>query len=160
MTTNDPAFDPERNRLVRLANRRALALRASQLSEQIPQLLDRNSFNGRWTRRHWGQASIFASLGALVRYPADILKIDRSFINAAPAGSRETAIVRAMIAMGHQLGMKVIANGVETEAQREFLASSGCHYWQGFLFSQPKPIAEFETWTRAYGAARSERSHV
>lgn len=78
-----------------------------------------------------------ASLGALVRYPADILKIDRSFINAAPAGSRETAIVRALIAMGHQLGMKVIANGVETEAQLGFLRRADCDYFQGYLFAEP-----------------------
>ncbi len=78
-----------------------------------------------------------ASLGALVRYPADILKIDRSFINAAPAGSRETAIVRAMIAMGHQLGMKVIANGVETEAQLGFLRRADCDFFQGYLFGEP-----------------------
>ncbi|TKS53121.1 hypothetical protein E4582_13115 [Luteimonas yindakuii] len=80
MTTNDPAFDPERNRLVRLANRRALALRASQLSDQLPQLLDRDGFNGRWTRRHWGQASIFASLGALV------IAMVPGFSNALQAG--------------------------------------------------------------------------
>ena len=78
-----------------------------------------------------------ASLGALVRYPADILKIDRSFINASPAGSRETAIVRALIAMGHQLGMKVIANGVETEAQLGFLRRADCDYFQGYLFGEP-----------------------
>ncbi len=78
-----------------------------------------------------------ASLGALVRYPADMLKIDRSFINAAPAGNRETAIVRALIAMGHQLGMKVIANGVETEAQLGFLRRSDCDFFQGYLFGEP-----------------------
>jgi len=78
-----------------------------------------------------------ASLGALVRYPADILKIDRSFISAAPAGSRETAIVRALIAMGHQLGMKVIANGVESEAQLGFLRRADCDYFQGYLFGEP-----------------------
>jgi diguanylate cyclase (GGDEF)-like protein len=55
-----------------------------------------------------------SSLSALVRYPVDKLKIDRSFIRSSPAGERETAIVRAIIAMGHQLNMKVIANGVET----------------------------------------------
>jgi len=78
-----------------------------------------------------------ASLGALVRYPADILKIDRSFISASPAGSRETAIVRALIAMGHQLGMKVIANGVESEAQLGFLRRADCDYFQGYLFGEP-----------------------
>lgn len=58
-----------------------------------------------------------SSLSALVRYPVDKLKIDRSFIKSAPAGNREAAIARAIIAMGHQLGMTVIANGVESQAQ-------------------------------------------
>ena len=78
-----------------------------------------------------------ASLRTLVRYPADILKIDRSFVTAALAGSRETAIVRAMIAMAQQLGMKVIANGVETEAQLGFLRRTDCDYFQGYLFGEP-----------------------
>lgn len=66
MTSPDPAFDPERNRLIRLANLRAVALRATQLSQQLPNLLDGDRSGGRWTRRHWAQASILASLGALV----------------------------------------------------------------------------------------------
>ncbi|WP_407351587.1 EAL domain-containing protein [Luteimonas sp. R10] len=78
-----------------------------------------------------------SSLGSLVRYPADMLKIDRSFIRSAPAGNRETAIVRAIIAMGHQLGMKVLANGVETEAQLGFLRRSDCDIFQGYLFGEP-----------------------
>lgn len=78
-----------------------------------------------------------ASLRTLARYPADILKVDRSFINAALAGSRETAIVRAMIAMAQQLGMKVIANGVESEAQLGFLRRTDCDYFQGYLFAEP-----------------------
>lgn len=66
MTSPDPSFDPERNRLVRLANLRSVALNATRLSQQLPGLLDRSRFNGRWTRRHWAQASLFATLGALV----------------------------------------------------------------------------------------------
>jgi CheY-like chemotaxis protein len=78
-----------------------------------------------------------ASLRLLARYPADVLKVDRSFVNAALQGSRETAIVRAMIAMAHQLGMKVIANGVESEAQLGFLRRTDCDYFQGYLFREP-----------------------
>lgn len=77
-----------------------------------------------------------ASLRTLARYPADILKIDRTFVTSALTGSRETAIVRAMIAMAHQLGMKVIANGVETEAHLGFLRRTDCDYFQGFLFGK------------------------
>lgn len=78
-----------------------------------------------------------ASLRTLARYPADILKIDRSFVTSAMTGSRETAIIRAMIAMARQLGMKVIANGVETEAHLGFLRRTDCDYFQGFLFGKP-----------------------
>jgi len=80
-----------------------------------------------------------SSLSALVRYPVDMLKIDRSFIRSAPAGERETAIVRAIIAMGHQLNMKVIANGVESEAQLGYLRRSDCDIFQGYLFGEPMP---------------------
>jgi len=80
-----------------------------------------------------------SSLSALVRYPVDMLKIDRSFIRSAPAGERESAIVRAIIAMGHQLNMKVIANGVESEAQLGYLRRSDCDVFQGYLFGEPVP---------------------
>lgn len=78
-----------------------------------------------------------SSLSALVRYPVDRLKIDRSFIKSAPAGNRETAIARAIIAMGHQLGMTVIANGVESQAQLGFLRRNDCDIFQGYLFGEP-----------------------
>ncbi|AKC88451.1 EAL domain-containing protein [Pseudoxanthomonas suwonensis] len=80
-----------------------------------------------------------SSLSSLVRYPVDKLKIDRSFIRSSPAGERETAIVRAIIAMGHQLNMKVVANGVETEAQLGYLRRSDCDMFQGYLFGEPMP---------------------
>jgi EAL domain-containing protein (putative c-di-GMP-specific phosphodiesterase class I) len=102
----------------------------------------------------------YSSLAYLKKLPISKIKIDQSFVYEVLSSANDATIARSIIALGNSLGLQVIAEGVETEAQREFLASSGCHYWQGFLFSQPKPIAEFETWTRAYGAARSERSHV
>ncbi len=78
-----------------------------------------------------------SSLSALVRYPVDRLKIDRSFIKSAPGGSREAAIARAIIAMGHQLGMTVVANGVESQAQLGFLRRNDCDIFQGYLFGEP-----------------------
>ncbi|WP_305805166.1 EAL domain-containing protein [Stenotrophomonas sp. YIM B06876] len=78
-----------------------------------------------------------SSLTALVRYPVDKLKIDRSFIKSAPTANREAAIARAIIAMGHQLGMTVIANGVETQAQLGFLRRNDCDVFQGYLFGEP-----------------------
>ncbi len=78
-----------------------------------------------------------SSLSALVRYPVDKLKIDRSFIKSAPAANREAAISRAIIAMGRQLGMTVIANGVESQAQLGFLRRNDCDVFQGYLFGEP-----------------------
>ncbi len=78
-----------------------------------------------------------SSLSALVRYPVDKLKIDRTFIKSAPAANREAAISRAIIAMGHQLGMTVIANGVESQAQLGFLRRNDCDVFQGYLFGEP-----------------------
>lgn len=78
-----------------------------------------------------------SSLSALVRYPVDKLKIDRSFIKSAPTANREAAITRAIIAMGHQLGMTVIANGVESQAQLGFLRRNDCDVFQGYMFGEP-----------------------
>lgn len=78
-----------------------------------------------------------SSLSALLRYPVDRLKIDRSFIKSAPAGNRESAIARAIIAMAHQLGMTVGANGVESQAQLGFLRRNDCDVFQGYLFGEP-----------------------
>ena len=78
-----------------------------------------------------------SSLSALVRYPVDKLKIDRSFIKSAPDGNREAAICRTIVAMGHQLGMTVIANGVESQAQLGFLRRNDCDVFQGYMFGEP-----------------------
>ncbi len=83
-----------------------------------------------------------ANLRTLVRYPADTLKIDRSFTSLALVDSRETAILRAIIAMAQQLGMKVIANGVETESQLAFLRRTDCDFFQGYLFGEPREATE------------------
>ena len=84
---------------------------------------------------HFGTGD--SSLSALIRYPVDQLKIDRSFIKTAPVGSRESAIARAIIAMGHQLGMTVIANGVESRAHIGFLRRNDCDIFQGYHFGEP-----------------------
>lgn len=89
----------------------------------------------------------YASLSYLTRYPLTRIKIDRSFVQKidSHSASEDTAIVRSIIAMGHNLGLGVIAEGVETRAQAEFLRSEGCHELQGFLFSGPVPQEMFET---------------
>jgi len=79
----------------------------------------------------------YSSLAYLKRFPVDKVKIDRSFVAEVPADRDEVAIVSAIIALAHALQIRVIAEGVETEAQREFLASCGCDFMQGYLVGRP-----------------------
>jgi len=88
----------------------------------------------------------YSSLGHLKELPIDKVKIDRSFVHDLPDNRDSVAITRAIIQMGCSLGMTVIAEGVETEAQRAFLADHGCNELQGLLISPPLPQAEFEQW--------------
>ena len=86
----------------------------------------------------------YSSLAYLNKFDIDYLKIDRSFIRNLAPNSSDMALSEAIIVMAHKLGLKVIAEGVETPAQRELLASVGCDYVQGYLFSRPLPPEEFE----------------
>jgi len=83
-----------------------------------------------------------SSLTALRRFPFDMLKIDQSFVSGIGTGEEDSAIVAATIALGQALGLKTIAEGVETEAQAAFLVRNGCDELQGYLFGRPVPIAE------------------
>jgi EAL domain-containing protein (putative c-di-GMP-specific phosphodiesterase class I) len=86
----------------------------------------------------------FSSLSNLKKLPLDQLKIDQSFVNDILIDPDDTVIVQTIISMATHLGMEVIAEGVETEAQRAFLELHNCHVCQGYLFSQPVPLTEFE----------------
>lgn len=80
-----------------------------------------------------------ASLAVLKRLPLTAMKLDRSLLRAVPDDREDSEVVRAVIAMGHALGLSVVAEGIESEAQRAFLAGCGCDEGQGYLFSQPLP---------------------
>ena len=86
-----------------------------------------------------------SSLGYLARLPVDVLKIDKSFVLAMSDGSTATAIVRSTIELGHNLGLEVIAEGVETEELRQQLIDLRCDTVQGFVFGRAMPATEVET---------------
>ena len=90
----------------------------------------------------------YTSLQHLKSLPLDRLKIDRSFVEDLPGDAGSAAITNAIIQMGHGLGLEVVAEGVETEAQRAHLLAQGCDALQGRLESPPLPVAAFEAWLR------------
>ena len=81
----------------------------------------------------------YSSLAALKRFPVDCVKIDRSFVNDIPGDAGDSALTRAIIAMGHSLGLHVVAEGVERVDQLDFLRREGCDEYQGYWFAKPLP---------------------
>jgi diguanylate cyclase (GGDEF)-like protein/PAS domain S-box-containing protein len=86
----------------------------------------------------------YSSLSYLKRLPLDRMKIDRAFVRDILEDATSGAIAQTVIALSRAMGLSVIAEGVETEEQRDYLIALGCHAFQGFLFSQPLPLEELE----------------
>ncbi len=90
----------------------------------------------------------YSSLAHLKRFPIDVLKIDQGFIRDIPQSADDMAISAAVIAMGHSMGLTVLAEGVETNEQLHFLRERGCDHFQGYLCSRPLPAEDFEKFLR------------
>jgi EAL domain-containing protein (putative c-di-GMP-specific phosphodiesterase class I) len=86
----------------------------------------------------------YSSLSYIQRFPLDVLKIDRSFVKDLEFNKDNAVICNTIIAMAHNLGLKVIAEGVETQAQFDYLRDHGCDQIQGFFFSKPLPAEQLE----------------
>jgi EAL domain-containing protein (putative c-di-GMP-specific phosphodiesterase class I) len=95
----------------------------------------------------------YSSLSYLRRFDIDFLKIDRSFVHNMQSDPNDLALCESIIVMAHRLGLQVIAEGVETREQRDLLVNAGCDYLQGYLFSKPLPLGEFEVWLGTQKAA-------
>jgi EAL domain-containing protein (putative c-di-GMP-specific phosphodiesterase class I)/GGDEF domain-containing protein len=95
----------------------------------------------------------FSSLTYLKQLPAQEMKIDKSFIGNLAAGSKDQAIVFSSIELGHDLGLKVLAEGIEDETTCSLLREAGCDIGQGWLFAKALPAGEFQTWSVARNAA-------
>ncbi len=95
----------------------------------------------------------YSSLSYLRRFPVDVLKIDRSFLSEITQSPADLAIVGAIVRMSHDLGLEVVAEGVETEPVASLLGEIECDQMQGYLFARPMPAAAFVAWAEAAGLA-------
>ena len=102
----------------------------------------------------------YSSLYFLKRLPLDQLKIDRSFVRHVLTDPNDAAIANMIVALGQTLGLEVLAEGIETVEQRDFLSNSGCYFYQGYLFSRPLPLEGFEQFARQRGTRSPLRASV
>ena len=96
----------------------------------------------------------YSSLAHLKRFPLDLLKIDRGFIHDIPNSGDDMAISSSVIALGHAMGLKVLAEGVETQEQLSFLQDKGCDFFQGYFCSRPLPAEDFARLLEKAGAGQ------
>jgi diguanylate cyclase (GGDEF)-like protein len=97
----------------------------------------------------------YSSLNYLKRFPIDTLKLDQAFVRELSTNKVDAAIASAVITLAHSLNLKVVAEGVETEEQLEFLRSQGCDYIQGYYFSRPLPVPELEAYLMQHQPSES-----
>ncbi|HSO30959.1 MAG TPA: EAL domain-containing protein [Labilithrix sp.] len=100
----------------------------------------------------------YSSLGYLRQFPFDTLKVDRSFVSDLLTDDGCAAITSAIVAMANRLGLNVVAEGVETEGQLEYLRKLGCDQIQGYFYSRPLPVAAFERWAAGRVATEALRA--
>ena len=93
----------------------------------------------------------YSSLSYLKSFPVSTLKIDQSFVKDLPHDPKAVAVARAILSLGHGLGLKVVAEGVETEQQCEFLKEAGCDLVQGYFFSRSLGVEAFGKWATSFG---------
>jgi polar amino acid transport system substrate-binding protein len=86
----------------------------------------------------------YTSFAYLKKFPADVLKVDKTMIDYLVTNNEDQRIVKAMIELGHNLGMKVVVEGVENKRMYEILAGYGCDLMQGYYFAKPLPVFEFQ----------------
>ena len=86
----------------------------------------------------------YSSMTYLRHLPIDVVKIDRSFVARATEHGYDSTVIEALLTIGRALGLSVIAEGVETEAQLDYVRARGCHRAQGYLLARPMPVAEAE----------------
>ncbi len=91
----------------------------------------------------------YSSLGYLSRYPVDKIKIDRSFVSNLGVDPEAEAVIRAIVKLSKALNLNIVAEGVETRAQKNILRSTGCNIIQGYIFSRPVPVDAIDDMMRA-----------
>ena len=124
---------------------------AENLDEVITKMTELKSHGLSFSLDDFGTG--YSSLSYLKRLPLDQMKIDRAFVRDMMVDATSGAIAQTILSLGRAMGLSVIAEGVETEEQRGFLAGLGCHSFQGFLFSHPLPLSEFQAFWENYAKA-------